>query len=86
VRRLPTMPIDQARLRPHLRERAVLEQRPASVLTDIASSDADVASPGWKMPVGDDLDRLPSVGANVGGVIRGTDPLGALLRAERRRR
>jgi hypothetical protein len=83
------MPIDQARLRPHLRERAVLEQRPASVLTDIASSDADVASPGWKMPVGDDLDRLrglPSVGANVGGVIRGTDPLGALLRAERRRR
>jgi hypothetical protein len=84
------LPIDQARLRPHLRERAHLERQQARVLADaIADSDADVTSPRWKVPAGDDLDRLrglPAIARDVRSVMRGTDPLQETIRRDERRR
>ena len=77
------LPLDQARLRPHLRE-------PAKRKTPAEAQAEEVAtSPGWKVPAGDDLERLrglPAIGRSVRGSIRGTDPLSETIkRAERRR-
>ena len=78
------LPLDQARLRPHLREPAKRKQAPAE-----AQAEEVATSPGWKVPAGDDLERLrglPAIGRNVRGSIRGTDPLSETIkRAERRR-
>jgi hypothetical protein len=49
----------------------------------------DTTAPRWKVPVGDDFEclrGLPSVAPGVRGVQPGTDPVGALLATERRRR
>jgi hypothetical protein len=49
----------------------------------------DVSASRWKMPVGDDLERLrglPAIGPGVTGAIRGTRPDSALMAKERRRR
>ena len=79
------LPLDPARLRPHLRQPAKRKQTPAE-----AQAEKVATSPGWKMPAGDDLERLrglPAIGRNVRGSIRGTDPLSETIkRAERRRR
>jgi len=85
--------LDQARLRPHLRERSHLEQKQADIFRReyrrATGEGRDASSPRWKMPVGDDLERLrglPAVAPGVRGVVKGTDPLGELLAKERRRR
>jgi hypothetical protein len=78
------LPIDQARLRPHLRAGQRQADGPAT------SDAAETTSPrSWKLPTGDDLERLrglPAVAPGVRGVVKGTDPLGELLAKERRRR
>ena len=77
------LPLDEARLRPHLREPAKRKQAPAETQTEEVAT-----SPGWKVPAGGDLERrgLPAIGRNVRGSIRGTDPLSETIkRAERRR-
>jgi hypothetical protein len=83
------MSVDQARLRPHLR----LVREHADILKaelDRAVSEGvDVTAPRWKVPVGDDLERLrglPAIGPGVSSVMPGTQPERALLAKERRRR
>jgi hypothetical protein len=84
------LPVDQARLRPHLRERARLEGQEAAVLqresSRAAADGVDLTAPSWKTPGGDDLERLrglPAIGRNVSGRIKGTDPVRELLRKDR---
>jgi hypothetical protein len=81
--------VDQARLRPHLRP--VEEQaRVFRAEVDRASeAGIDTTAPRWKVPVGDDLQRLrglPAVGRGVRGVIGGTDPEREAIRRDERRR
>ena len=85
--------VDEARLRPHLRDRAQLERTQADVLSaefDRAVREGkDVTAPRWKVPVGDDFERLrglPAVAPGVRGVAPGTDPVQALLAKEGRRK
>jgi hypothetical protein len=77
--------VDDARRLPHLREQQP-ERRVVSSENDDGLERA--TSAGWKMPVGDDLDRLrglPAIGRNVSGAMAGSDPSRALLAKERRR-
>jgi hypothetical protein len=57
---------------------------------EVASEEgADTTSPGWKMPVGDDLERLrglPAVAAGVPGAMRGTNPLWETIHRDEYRR
>jgi hypothetical protein len=86
--------VDAARLRPHLRDHGRLVQTQADVwkaCEQAAAEGRDVArpSPRWKVPVGDDLQRLrglPAVSRGLGSVMPGTQPERALLAKERRRR
>jgi hypothetical protein len=86
------LPLDQARLRPHLRERwqlISLEARVFAAKAERSTGDGVVTSPQWKVPVGDDLQRLrglPCVAPGVHGVAPGSDPVRELLAKERRRR
>ena len=77
------LPIDEARLRPHLRQPVERKQTPVE-----AQAEEVATSPAWKMPAGDDLERLrglPAIGRNVRGSIRGSDPASETIkRAERR--
>jgi hypothetical protein len=89
-----TLPVDQARLRPHLRDREHLEQQQANVLRDeferAGQAGVDRTVPRARANdqiVADrmELRGLPVIGA-AGGVIPGTQPEQALLAKERRRR
>ena len=77
------LPLDQARLRPHLRQQPAKRKR-----TPVeAEADETTTSPGWKTPVGGDLERLrglPAVGPNIRGSIRGTDPVSETIRRSER--
>ena len=76
------LPLDEARLRPHLRQPVKRKQAPAEAQTEEVAT-----SPGWKMPVGGDLERLrglPAIGRNVRGSIRGTDPVAETIRRAER--
>ena len=84
------MPLDEARLRPHLRADRETGELPASAaLDDVLEAEAElvrrrrgrvvVPSPG-------ELRGLPALGWGVGGVQPGTQPEQALLAKERRRR
>jgi hypothetical protein len=82
---------DQARLRPHLRERVRLLDNQASVFARehrrATESGIDTTSPA-KVPSGDDRDRLrglPCIAREVSGAQPGTDPVLELLRKERQR-
>jgi hypothetical protein len=93
------MPLDQARLRPHLRDRADLERTQADVLRDeldrAVSEGKDVTAPRARGNDGvmvdpRDLRGLPALAPGVTGVQPGTQPKRAffakLARQERRRR
>ena len=80
------LPLNQARLRPHLRDRAELVGHQAvSAAGGIGRS---APRNGWKTPVGDDRERLRGLPAlSKGGMssaVPGTDPEAALLEKERR--
>jgi hypothetical protein len=84
--------LDQARLRPHLRDRASLVGQQAAVLKReferATAEGVDTTTPKWKVPVGDDLERLrglPAIARDVRSAMKGTDLVGALLAKERRR-
>jgi hypothetical protein len=84
--------VDEARLRPHLRDRGQLERRQGDVLREeferASQAGIDTTAPRWKTPVGDDFERLrglPAVAPGVRGVQPGTDPVQALLRKESNR-
>jgi hypothetical protein len=86
------LPIDQARLRPHLRERAQLLKQQARVFEGeyrrAAEAGVDTSSPAAKVPPGSDPERmrgLPVVAPGVAGAQPGSNPVRALLRAEARR-
>jgi hypothetical protein len=90
VARRSPIPIDQARLRPHLRAERETGELPAAALHDVLEAEAElvrrrrlgrvvVPSPG-------ELRGLPAQGWGVAGVQPGTQPEQALLAKERRRR
>jgi hypothetical protein len=67
--------VDEARLLPRFRDRGQLEQQQADVSRGesqrAAREGVDVPAPRWKIPVGDDFQRLrglPSVAPGVRGV------------------
>jgi hypothetical protein len=87
------LPLDQARLRPHLRERARLVEQQAAVLRRIgraAADGVDTSAPRWKTTARDvDYERmrgLPMIAPGVRGAQKGTDPLGEVIRRSERRR
>jgi hypothetical protein len=82
------LPIDQARLRPHLRE-----QQQANIFRDeferAGREEVDTTAPRWKTPVGDDFERLrglPAVAPGVPGAMRGTNPLWDTIHRDEYRR
>jgi hypothetical protein len=81
------IPLDQARLRPHLRGETVSLRGKTTSQTPVP---AGVSRPNWRMAAGDaDKERLrglPMIGRGVAGVQPGSDPLGVLLAKESRRR
>jgi hypothetical protein len=84
------LPLDQARLRPHLRGRAELGQQQANVLRDDRATEAgvDVRLP-HSVPTGDDWLRrrgLPMIGRGVAGATPGSNPVAELIRKDERRR
>jgi hypothetical protein len=87
------LPIDQARLRPHLRERTHLEQKQADVFQReyerAEAEGVDRTRPGPKVPTGDDWQRLrglPMIARGVRGAQRGSDPLAETIRRSERHR
>ena len=89
-----SLSLDQARLRPHLRDRAQLEQLEqqqavlASEFERAGREGIDTGAPLWKTPVGDDRQRLrglPCIAREVTGAQPGSDPVLELLRKESRR-
>ena len=86
------MPIDQARLRPHLRPRAELERNQADVPGGFDRAVGDGtgdAAPHARRSDGVMVDPfelrgLPILAPGVRGVAPGTDPVGALLNKEAR--
>ena len=81
------LPIDQARLRPHLRvelKRQQAEHAPA------VGGGADTTAPRWKTSAGDvdkeKLRGLPMIGPGIRGAQRGSDPLAETIRRSERRR
>ena len=83
--------VDEARLRPHLR--AQLERQQADVFAAeyerASTAEIETTSPAWKTPTGDDRERLrglPCIARGVTGAQPGSNPVGALLAKERRRR
>jgi hypothetical protein len=81
------LPLDEARLRPHLRARA---QQQADVLATeferAVGEGVEPARPSSTVfkPEAGDLRGLPCLAPGVGGVQPGTDPVSALLAKERR--
>jgi hypothetical protein len=77
--------IDEARLRPHLRRQQPAKRirvwTPADVL-EVEAEEARQRRDLAAVPSPGDARGVPIVGA-AAGVIRGTDPLGELLRRER---
>jgi hypothetical protein len=77
------LPLDQARRRPHLRDRAELVLGQAEVFqaehARAVTSAGDATAPRWKTSAGDvDHERmrgLPMIAPGVQGAQRGTDPL-----------
>jgi hypothetical protein len=83
------MSVDEARLRPHLRASEHHASRQAGAAASRHTGETALSARSWKVPTGDDLERLrglPAIAPGVRGVTPGTDPLGALLAKERRRR
>lgn len=86
------LPIDEARLRPHLRSRAQPEQQQADVFQAeyerASPAGADTTTLQWKTPTGDaDWQRqrgIPVITRGTRGVMPHTDPLGELLYKEAR--
>ena len=77
------LPLDQARLRPHLRQPAQRKRTPAP-------EGVDATGPRWKTDAGDlDHERmrgLPMIAPGVRGAQRGTDPVSETIRRSERRR
>ena len=89
------MPLDQARLRPHLRDRADLERTQADVLRAeldrAVGAGKHVTAPRARRNDGimvdpRELRGLPAIGPGVAGATAGSNPLRALLAKESRRR
>jgi hypothetical protein len=88
----PRLPLDQARLRPHLREHHLLLDEQAAVFRrehERASEDgAATTSPGWKTSAGDvDHERmrgLPLIARGVRGAQKGSDPVAETIRRSER--
>jgi hypothetical protein len=82
------MPIDQARLRPHLRADWEQGELPASAaLDDVLEPEAELVRRQQErtaVPSPGSLRGLPAIGWGVGGVQPGTQPEQALLAKERR--
>jgi hypothetical protein len=79
-----SIPLDDARLRPHLRNGG----RPERKAVVVASSESEVATSGLPGVAGGDARTLRGIPAvspyGVGSAIPGTDPMRALLAKERR--
>jgi hypothetical protein len=93
-RRNNRMPLDQARLRPHLRSGPAVVLRLNGGPQEAVAADAEAESPRttsartWKVPTGDELVRLRGLPMHVRGVRgaqRGTQPESALLAKEQQR-
>ena len=78
------LPLDQARLRPHLRQSVERKRTP----NEVAEEGADAPTPRWKSSAGDvDYERmrgLPMIAPGVRGAQKGTDPLGEVIRRSER--
>jgi len=84
------MPIDQARLRPHLRaERETGELSASAALDDVLEAEAELVRRRRRgvgvVPSAGELRGLPVVGSGP-GAIAGSNPAATLLAKERRRR
>jgi hypothetical protein len=78
------IPLDQARLRPHLRAGTGQQKRVQEVVAERAGASR---SPSWNDGVMVDpmlLRGLPLIARGVRGASAGTDPYGALVAKERR--
>jgi hypothetical protein len=89
------LPIDEARLLPRFRDRVQLERQQGDVFREeferAGQAGIDTTSPRARRNDGPmvsviELRGLPCLAAGVRGVQPGTDPLGALIWKERRRR
>jgi hypothetical protein len=88
----PRLPLDQARLRPHLREHHLLLDEQAAVFRReherASEDDAATTSPGWKTSAGDvDHERmrgLPLIGRGVRGAQKSSDPVAETIRRSER--